>query len=214
MDTEDTSSQEPGEQEAPAEPFTPPSTRRTLRQLGNELFRPPATTGRPPSAAETRRGINRIERREISIGIALVLIDVYLLVAYTKQYIPHSGTADEKASANAYLGVGLLLVGIIAAGLSVRRRALAGFAAFLAAIGFSWVFHGNPVVVVINFAFGAWLVLKASRVQRENRQSLDAERALGRSKRATQQGATADHSRPVASKRYTPPKKKPASGRR
>jgi hypothetical protein len=149
--------------------------------------------------------VNGLDRREITIGIVLLLLNLYLVITWS-HHLNVSPSKSLRADAPTFLDTGLIATLIVMLGVIIRRRALLGFACFLAA--FVFLHYDLGVQFIFNLAFGGWLLIRAQRLQRQLRGPIDKPiRAQGARK-------PTPTLTPTPSKRYTPPKRSRPSGRR
>lgn len=184
--------------------FEPPSTSRSLRQLAEDLWhqKPGAREGRE-RPLPTKEIVNGLDQREYLYGwIATVLgIATGLLAYFAKIHLAdHAVRSEATVELAAFFVAWLAMV----AGTALRRRALLGFASFLVGLEFTSYLAG--LIGVLWLGFGFWLISRVMKRQRIDREARKTETVPvpGRTRAGT----------PVASKRYTPPRKRSASGRR
>jgi hypothetical protein len=194
-------------------PFEPVPTRRALGDLWRNLITPKSVAGnRPLSSRETKRIVNGLDKRERTIGFVLSILNLYVIAVRAHQ-LHTSSTAALRSDTTQFLGLGLALSAVVIAAIIIKRRALLGFAAVF--IGLVFLEYGAPSEFLISCAFGIWLILraqKAQKLQRAGAQNSPVAREPRSSKR-TKNVPQAPHA-PKASKRYTPPRRSKASGRR
>jgi hypothetical protein len=193
---------EPGQGEAP---FQPVPTRKALKSVASNLLRPaprpaPASS---LSAKETKQIVNGIDRRERIIAVGLTVLNLYLII-FWRNHLHVSAKASDRAAANTFLEVGLVVVALTIVGIVAKRRALLGFACFLS--GLVFLQYKLGVEFAANAGFGGWLILRAQKVQKLQRGGqgrVQPKRAAPRSKAQPTQTVRT----PTPSKRYTPPKR-------
>lgn len=180
---------------------------KNLRQIARDLWRQKpgvreskADSGPVQRALSAKEVVNGLDRRELLLGTALMVIDLALtLIVYF--YWRHSTDVKAHQYAPDFLIAGLVGVGIMAFGAALKRRALLGFAAFI--VGMELISFGLVYGILYLF-FGGWLVVRVMRKQRQDQArgkytgTIDAG---ARSRRGASTGA------PSASKRYTPPRR-------
>lgn len=158
------------------------------------------------SAASTKEIVNGLDARERWMGIAAVVLAAAMAVEF--YFVDHrSKTATVAHSASTVLIVGLVGAALIAVGVAVKRRALLGFASFLVGLAFL-----QSLIGVVFVAFGGWLVFRAMRFSKKQRDADGPPARSGGGSAAPgrhRKGAAAPAPRPLppASKRYTPPKR-------
>jgi hypothetical protein len=186
-----------------------PERRRATAELLSRFLRPTQTTSPPPgSSRATKALVNGLQRQERIIGAALGLLNLYLVIIW-HNHLSVSKTASDRSEATTFLLIGLVVVVIVGIGLLLRRRALLGFACFLA--GLVFLQYKLTLEFVFNAGFGGWLIVRAQQYQKAQRANRAPSTSASRGK---DRSATAALRPPTASKRYTPPKRARTSGRR
>jgi hypothetical protein len=211
VDPSDDDIASPPSSDAPA-PFTPPPTRRALKALTGELFAPKPRPSAPRSGSTTTKEVvNGLDRREITIAVALTVLNLYLLLTWA-HHLHTSTVKADRDEVSTFLELGVTTMVLVVLGTAFRRRALLGFACFLA--GLFFLNYHLGVEFVFNVAFGGWLILRAQRAQRQQRGAATKSPGRGSPSGATARRPPAAPKPPTASKRYTPPKRTRTSGRR
>jgi hypothetical protein len=190
--------------------FTPPTTGRALRGLAREFVGGGQSNRRPVRRPAAKASIvNRLDRREITVGVVLTVLNLYIVVFWSR-HLNASATESLRSQAQTFFDTSLIATAIVVLGLAVRRRALLGFACFLAALDFQ---HYNLFLqFVLNVAVGGWLLLRAQKAQKAQRGSTTRP-APSRVSRTDKRSAPSARA-PQPSKRYTPPKRSKTAGRR
>jgi hypothetical protein len=194
-------------------PFEPVPTRRALRSVASELLRPkpgPAPTG-PLSPRAAKARINGLDKRERTIAIVLVVLNLYLFFVW-HNHLHVSTKASDRADASSFFEIGLAVSALTILGIVVKRRALLGFACFLS--GLVFVQYHLDVEFVINAAFGGWLIVRAQQAQRLARGGRPSNTAPRSRATAVSAKTPPTAQAPRPSKRYTPPKRARSTGRR
>ncbi len=183
------------EESPPAAEHTPS---RSVREIASELWhQQPGTRKEKPIPPESIRTIvNGLDRREITIAVVLTVLNLYLVLAWA-HHLHVSPTKAMRDDATAYLETGLIATGIVVVGTVLRRRALLGFACFLAALDF--LHYDLFLQFLLNVLLGAWLLWRAQQAQKVHRGALEDPVRLRKGRPAL--------SGPSPSKRYTPPKR-------
>lgn len=188
-----------------AAPAAPP--RRTILDLlSDPKRRPQPATGGPSSAAQ-KQIVDGLDGLERGLGFASVCFAVLVAVL---SYVAskHSSTKSIHDAANFLLVSNLVFAGILALGLALKRRALLGFGCFF--FGLEEAFSYHSLVLGLPFlVLGGWLILRANRKQR-----LDREARGPRPRPGAKAPERRGPSTPKASKRYTPPRRASSSRRR
>jgi hypothetical protein len=208
----------PPESEAPARGArggeTTPSFERDGATAGQ---RGQSGGGLPPPDVGTR-----LEPRERALGYGGALLAA---LAFAALWVPHLGSAVPKGqpAPSTDLAFGLGLAAMLALATLSGRRYVLGFASLVVELG-PW--GRQPLLALPFVAFGAWLVVRASRDSRRRAEarrrtgrpgeaagaSRAGAKALGtsapraRHRSAGAAEAPAGRPRPAPSKRYTPPK--------
>ncbi len=182
-------------------------------------------TARAPFTAEEISGLTEQER---TLGIvAALLCGVLSLVLYLAVW-RHSSVLTLRRQAGVALGAGLFFAALLGVGVVVRRRALLGFASFMAGLAlYSFAgITGLPFLV-----FGGWLLVRVMRASKQRREEQGGAPGGGRasprggrsasSKGGAKSGASKSGTgrsgparTPPASKRYTPPRRSGAGATR
>ena len=199
---------EPGH---PETPFQPVPTRKALKSLASSLLRP-APRPAPPAAlspTQAKHAVNSLDRRERMIAIGLSLLNLYLVI-FWHNHLHASASSTDRAAATPFLAVGLVVIVLTGVGIAVKRRALVGFACFLA--GLVFLQYKLDVEFAFNAGFGTWLILRAQKAQKLQRGGR-TRATPNKSSTRTAATTTPVAQPPTASKRYTPPKRA-RSGRR
>ncbi len=213
--TDDTADDDPGE--------TPVPEGRMARLERWLAPRPAPVPANGKGGVPTKWSIDRLDAREtlycyVASGVALLFtIFIYVSETANKHYHPAKG----QFSVATGLLVGLVITVALAVTTRIGRRALVGFVALFAFLGF----NGSGGLVGIPFLILAgWLLYRSYKVQKEATAKMRADREAGgaaptaRSPRGSAaSGRSAAEARaarkkaptgPEANKRYTP--KKPA----
>lgn len=180
--------------------------RHTARELWHQ--KPGPRAPKPVAAPLTRRAIvNGLDRREMTVGVIITVVDVLLAYAGYRGY-QHASTKALRSEATSFLIASLVGAAILAFGLVLRRRALLGFACFM--VGLEFFNYRLYPGALLYLAIGGWLIFRVTQKQKMDRAAgLDA-RSLD-----TRPGRGGTSSRgPKPSKRYTPPRNTAAGRRR
>jgi hypothetical protein len=213
MDAEDETEQvEPAEEAAPLdEPdtnnsvFEPPATKRSLKEMANDLwYQKPGPREKQSAPRSNKEIVNGLDEREYRYG--LVASALALVTGLIAEYHLHSSQNLKDRNDSIVFFVSFLVGwACMLGGTLTRRRALLGFAAFL--VGLEMISYLGGFIGIIWLGFGFWLI---SRVMRKQRQDRDEQKAAAkaRPKSRTSSGTV------KASKRYTPPRARSSSGKR
>lgn len=192
-------------------PFEPVPTRRAIRSIVSDFFKPDAvTTGEALASGTVKKIVNGLDRRERVFGMFLTLLNIYVIFVRSNQLRIDPKPAL-RAGASQFLVLGLFLSVVLIVGLLVRRRALLGFASVF--IGLVFLQYGAPAQFLLSAAYGAYLIIRAQKVQKLQRSTNPQSRASA-SKRTKALPSAPKVMAPSPSKRYTPPKRSRTSGRR
>jgi len=189
-----------------------------LARLERRLAPKPAPT--PKNGVPTKWSVDRLDGRErlYCYGASVVAVVFTLLVYVGETTAKHFHPVKNQFSPTTALLVGLGLAVLLAVTTWIGRRALVGFVALFAFLGFenSTIALGLPFLIL-----AGWLLYRSYRVQKEAAQRLRDERAASgqdpgpRTRReavASGKAAAVERKKgpaaPEGNKRYTP--KKPA----
>ncbi|MGH8987039.1 MAG: hypothetical protein ACRDXC_00380 [Acidimicrobiales bacterium] len=164
----------------------------------------------PPDlpAPGSKQRIERIDQRERLFGAALsVLQFVLAIVSYLE--FKHSHLAKDRSLAGTVLVAELIGALILVAGTLSRRRALLGFASLL--VGLELLSFGSISAVLFLF-FGGWLIFRVQKAQRQQQKERMAARQAERAGSRSTRRSSGTSATPVATKRYTPPRRPAGRG--
>jgi hypothetical protein len=172
---------------------------KSLRTILADLRHPEPTLGPDGRPRSTKEVVNGLDRRERTYGAVLMVLDLALTIGLFLSW-RHDKNVKLLHAAPDVLIVGLIGVACIALGVGLARRALLGFASFI--VGMAFISFGLIEGMVYLF-FGGWLITRVMRKQRQDSPRARAARpAAGRTTKKAPAPRT-----PVASKRYTPPRR-------
>jgi len=185
--------------------------RRGLNQVVTELWfqKPgPREPREPRTSRSSKEIVEGLDKTERILGMAAVAFAAALaFISYF--YSRHSTTKSIHDAATFLLISNLVFAGILAFGLIIRRRALLGFGAFFFGLELTFSLKALPYGLPF-IAFGAWLIIRANRKQKETRSAADPG-----SLRSSRSSGTSNQLRhPKGSKRYTPPRSSRTQKRR
>jgi hypothetical protein len=206
MESAGTDDQVPESAERPSEAVRPSPAPGGLARLGEILAgRAPV---RRPAASSTGQAVNGLDEREWRLSVAAGVLALGLVIA---GYLVnrHSHVEKVRSASATLLIAGVVIVVIMFAGAAFRRRALVGFASFMA--GFELITGGNVFGILFLF-FGGWLLVRALKRQRADKAAQQPSTA--RQRAPDKRPPTPSAGPPKASKRYTPPRKSRAAARR
>jgi hypothetical protein len=185
--------------------FQPPSTRRSLKELANDLwYQKPGPRENRPAPRTAKEIVNGLDEREYRYGlVASALALVTGIIA--EFHLRGSGSVKDRNDSVVFFVSFLVGWACMLGGTLTRRRALLGFASFL--VGLEMISYLGGFIGIIWLGFGFWLI---SRVMRKQRMDRDEQKAAAkaRPKSRTSSGTV------KASKRYTPPRTRSSSGKR
>jgi len=142
--------------------------------------------------------VDKLDQRERLLGYAsAVLAAVLTIVGYFHDR--HSTIANDRKFATSLLLAGLIVSGILLLGTLLRRRALLGFASFIAGMQ---MLSFSDVTGILYLFFGGWLIVRVMRKQRHDQAVTKLAGSSGTPAAKATKSAV-----PAPSARYTPPKR-------
>jgi len=142
--------------------------------------------------------VDKLDRRERLLGyVSVVLAAVLTILGYFADR--HSTVANDRKFATSLLLAGLVVSGILLLGTLLRRRALLGFASFIAGMQ---MISFSDVTGILYLFFGGWLIVRVMRKQRHDQAVAKLAGTGGASVAKATKAAV-----PAPSARYTPPKR-------
>lgn len=204
---------EPPEEDGPSASAAGGFGARLRQRVARNVPTSTGAKGAPRAAAAPKQIVDGIDKTERALGIAAIVLALFWAIA--GYFVDkHSTVKSVHQGADFGLISNLIFAVIIALGVALRRRALLGFGALF--FGLEQTFSYHDAIVGLPFlALGGWLIMRASRKQREIREANGGRGAARTSPpRASRSASAGRPATPKASKRYTPPRRSAASGRR
>ena len=220
--------------------FKPPGFLDSLKSIvqpggrSGAFGRPPRARAQPATGTEAdARAVNYVDKRERMIALFLAAFQVILgIVIYVQyhNYVEHPSKKISVAKAHKdtlsyhHVAPELMIVNVvlglaIAGAVYSKRRALVGFTILLG--GLAMNASGGGFIGIVYLGIGIWLVFRSMRKTNSAKAATAGAGTSGRAARNGTAKATGTNGKkattttvarkpPSASRRYTPPSRKPA----